>query len=95
MQMSIFEIGMLGGFGVSWPFAVWKTYASKSVGGKSPVFLWCVLLGYISGILHKVFYSLDPVIVLYIFNGLMVAADLALYYRYRGREPEAASAGGA
>ncbi len=95
MQMSIFEIGMLGGFGVSWPFAVWKTYRSKSVSGKSVVFLWCVLVGYVSGILHKVFYSLDPVIALYIFNGLLVATDLALYYRYRGREPEAASAGGA
>ena len=95
MQMSIFEAGMLTGFGVSWPFAVWKTYSSKSVAGKSAVFLWCVLVGYISGTLHKVFYSLDPVIALYIFNGLLVAADLALYYRYRGREPEAASAGGA
>ena len=91
--MSVFEIGMLVGFGVSWPFALWKTYTSKSVKGKSPVFLWCVLLGYMSGTLHKVFYSLDPVIVLYVFNGLLVAADLFLYYRYRKREAEAASAG--
>lgn len=83
--MSPFEMGMLVGFGVSWPFAVWKTYTSKSVAGKSAVFLWCVFLGYASGILHKVFYSFDPVIALYAFNGLLVAADLALYYRYRGR----------
>ena len=92
--MSVFEIGMLVGFGVSWPFAVWKTYSSKSVKGKSPVFLWCVLLGYGCGVLHKAFYSLDPAIALYAFNGLLVATDLFLYYRYSGREPEVASAGG-
>ncbi len=93
--MSVFEIGMLVGFGVSWPFAVWKTYSSKSAKGKSAVFLWCVLVGYASGILHKTFNSLDPVIALYAFNWLLVATDLALYYHYRGREPEAAPAGGA
>jgi hypothetical protein len=87
--VSVFEIGMLVGFGVSWPFAVWKTWRSKRVEGKSAVFLWCVLAGYASGVLHKVFYSLDPVIALYGLNGLLVAADIALYYRYRGpRERE-------
>ncbi len=83
---------MLVGFGVSWPFAVWKTWTSKRVEGKSAVFLWCILLGYLSGILHKAFYSLDPVIALYAFNGLMVALDIALYYRYCGRAAEPAAA---
>ena len=88
MDMSPFEIGMLVGFGVSWPFSLWKTYSSKRVEGKSVVFLWCVFLGYVSGILHKTFHSLDPLIALYVFNGLLVALDIVLYYRYRGRESE-------
>jgi hypothetical protein len=92
VDYSVFEIGMLVGFGVSWPFAVWKTYSSKRVEGKSIVFLWCILLGYASGVLHKVFYSLDPVIALYVLNGLLVGTDIALYYRYRGRGARDAAA---
>ncbi len=90
--MSVFEIGMLVGFGVGWPFAVWRTWRSKRVEGKSAVFLWCVLGGYVSGILHKVLRDFDAVTALYVFNGLMVALDIALYYRYSGRAAEPAAA---
>ena len=38
-SMSIFEAGMLICFGASWPFAVMKTYKTKSVKGKSRLFL--------------------------------------------------------
>ncbi len=76
---------MLVGFGVSWPFAVRKTWRTKRVEGKSAVFLWCILLGYLSGITHKIVYSADAVVALYAFNCLLVATDLALYYRYRAR----------
>jgi len=41
-----------------------------------------ICLGYLSGILHKVLFSLDLVIVLYAINLVMVATDLFLYYRY-------------
>jgi hypothetical protein len=84
---------MLVGFGVSWPFAVWKTYTSKSVKGKSILFLWFVFLGYASGVLHKVFYNPDPVVVLYVFNGILVGTDILLYYRYSGREAPAPAGG--
>ena len=40
-----------------------------------------ILIGYLSGILHKLLYSFDRVIYLYILNGLMVLADVALYVR--------------
>ncbi len=80
---SIFEIGMLTCFGASWPFAVLKTYRSKSVGGKSVLFIWLVLTGYISGVFFKAFGRLDWVVALYVFNAILVATDLALYYRYR------------
>ena len=81
--MSIFEIGMLICFGASWPFSVHKTWKSKTCEGKSMVFLWLVLIGYACGVTHKILYSMDLVILLYILNGLLVLADLCLCYRYR------------
>jgi hypothetical protein len=80
---ALFEVGMLVGFGVSWPVSVWKSYSSKCVEGKSVVFLWCVLLGYVSGILAKVTGTPGWIISLYAFNGAMVAIDIVLHYRYR------------
>ncbi len=84
--MSPFEMLMLLCFGASWPFAVYKTYASKSSKGKSILFLWLVWIGYISGIMHKIFWSWDVVILLYFFNGILVSADLFLAYKYRRAE---------
>ena len=80
-----FEAGMLVCFGISWPFAVLKTYRSKSVGGKSILFLWLIFLGYVSGATAKVLGEMTWVIGLYALNGLLVATDIALYYRYRRR----------
>ena len=45
-----------------------------------------ILLGYASGITHKLLFSFDVVIALYIFNATMVATDLLLYVRYSSRE---------
>ena len=83
MHISIFEAGMLICFGASWPFAVYRTWKSKSSHAKSFVFLWLVFIGYLCGIAHKLLYSRDFVVALYVFNGLMVTADIALSYRYR------------
>jgi len=82
-QFSPFEIGMLVCFGASWPFQVYKTWKTKSVQGKSLVFLWLVYLGYLSGIVHKLLFSRDFVIALYALNAALVLADLLLSYRYR------------
>lgn len=57
--MSIFEAGMMVCFGISWPIAALKTYKSKCVSGKSIHFSFLILLGYIFGILHKIFNSMD------------------------------------
>ncbi|OPY85945.1 MAG: hypothetical protein A4E71_01834 [Smithella sp. PtaU1.Bin162] len=84
--MSIFEIMMLICFGISWPISIYKSYKSRSTGGKSVVFLYIVSVGYVAGILHKIFYYYDGVIIFYIFNLLMVLIDTALYYRNRGLE---------
>jgi hypothetical protein len=47
------------------------------------LFLFIVVVGYLAGILHKLLYSRDGVVFLYLLNSLMVSADIALYYRNR------------
>ncbi|HCO18429.1 MAG TPA: hypothetical protein DIT39_02280 [Tissierellales bacterium] len=79
--MSIFEAIMLLCFGAAWPFSIIKSYKSRSVAWKSPYFLIVVIIGYISGIINKLLYSNDIIMYLYILNLLMVATDLAIYYR--------------
>jgi hypothetical protein len=80
-MMSIFEIVMLVCFGAAWPFSIYKSYRSRQTAGKSGLFLVVVLVGYGAGVLHKLFYSYDPVIYLYLLNALMVSTDLALFLR--------------
>lgn len=77
---------MLVCFGVSWPISIGKALRTKKVEGKSPVFMALICLGYLSGILHKILFSLDWVVALYAINLLMVATDLVLYYRYLSKE---------
>ena len=79
--MSAFEIIMLLCFGAAWPLSIYRSYTSRQNAGKSVWFLCVILIGYLSGILHKLFFSFDRVIYLYILNGLMVLTDIALYVR--------------
>lgn len=81
--MSPFEIIMLVCFGMAWPFSIYKSWTTRAVGSKSLVFLVALLVGYIAGVLHKLIYAMDGVIVLYILNGTMVSIDIALYLRNR------------
>ena len=79
--MSILEILMLVCFGVAWPFSIWKSYSSKSNGGKSLLFLVVIFVGYVAGVLHKLLYAFDEVIYLYALNGLMVLVDIIIFFR--------------
>jgi len=79
--MSIFEAIMLICFGTAWPFSIYKSYTSRSNAGKSIFFLLVVLTGYLSGMLHKLIYSFDPVIYLYMLNFCLVSTDIILYFR--------------
>ena len=81
--MSIFEIVMLLCFGFAWPIAIYKSITSKSIEGKSLLFIYVILIGYVFGILHKIIFQYDMVVFLYAFNLLMVLTDLLLYYRNR------------
>lgn len=80
--MSVFEIGMLACFGFSWPFSIAKSLRTHVVAGKSPVFMWIVIVGYLCGIAHKVLHDMNWVLWLYVADLLLVATDLALYYRF-------------
>lgn len=85
-SMSIFEAIMLICFGASWPFAVFKTYSTKSVKGKSRLFLTLIILGYIAGMVNKILNSMDIVFWLYVINLLLVCTDFVLCLIYRNRE---------
>ena len=79
--MSFFEILMLICFGAAWPASIWKSYSSGSNEGKSLQFMVIVFIGYLAGILHKIFFNYDFVIFLYMLNALLVFTDILLYYR--------------
>lgn len=79
--MSIFEIIMLISFGAAWPFSIYRSYTSRSIAGKSPFFILVIMIGYVSGILNKIFYDFDGVIYLYALNLAMSTADFLLYVR--------------
>lgn len=81
--MSPFEILMLVCFGAAWPFSIYRSWKSRSASGKSVAFLWIVLIGYLSGVAHKVLFNYDGVIFFYALNALLVAVDLSLYFRNR------------
>ena len=84
--MSIFETLMLLCFGAAWPFSIYKSYRSQTSQGKSLPFLLIVFVGYISGILHKLYDNYDVVIYLYALNLVMVGTDILLYLRNRRRQ---------
>jgi hypothetical protein len=81
--MSVFEIVMLICFGSAWPFSIYKSWTARTNQGKSPWFLVIVLLGYISGIIHKILHNYDAVVFLYGLNGAMVLVDMMIYMRNR------------
>ena len=86
-NFNVYEAVMLVCFGTSWPFALLKTIRVKNPTGKSLLFMYLILIGYISGILNKIpgIGHYDHVLWLYVLNMLMVAADLILtqYYMLR------------
>lgn len=83
---------MLICFGISWPISIAKSLRTKTVRGKSPLFMSIVCVGYMSGVVHKIMYSFDMVTVLYAANMIMVAFDLFLYYHYSRKEHGVAAA---
>ena len=82
-SFSVLEIGMLVCFGASWPVSIYKSWTSRTAKGKSFLFTCLLFVGYIFGILHKVFYGRDAVIALYALNLVLISVDMCLYFRNR------------
>jgi hypothetical protein len=81
--MSIFEAAMLICFGASWPLDIYKSWKSRTAAGKSVLFMFVLCVGYIFGIINKIIYSRDLVLVLYVINLVLVSVDICIYYRNR------------
>ena len=77
----ILEAAMLICFGVSWPVSVYKSWKSKSAGGKSVLFLFLIWIGYIAGLTGKILFNPGYVIIVYCVNLFFVTADIILYFR--------------
>ena len=85
MGSEFFETIMMLCFGFSWPFAILKTIRVKNPAGKSYLFMSLVIIGYLSGCIHKIFYDWDFVFYFYLLNTLLVATDLVLCLYYQNR----------
>lgn len=96
----ILEILMIVSFGASWPMNVVKSYRSRTAKGKSAAFLCLILFGYVAGIASKLlneayrsaFAQKWYVLFFYVLNFVMVAVDLALYFRNRRLDKKAGAA---
>lgn len=88
---NIFEFMMLACFGLSWPVSVWKSIQSHSTKGKSLVFMFAIIVGYISGIAGKIISGqINYVLIVYCFNLIVVSLDLCMYFVNRRIESCAA-----
>jgi hypothetical protein len=77
---------MLLCFAASWPVNIVKSLKTRSSRGKSVVFLSVIWIGYASGIIHKILFSRDLVMILYILNFIMVGIDIRLWFINRRRD---------
>ena len=87
VMVTVFESIMLICFGLSWPISVYKSLKSRSTKGKSVVFTFAIIIGYIAGIIGKSLGgNYNYVFVLYLINLAFVFLDLALYFVNKRRE---------
>lgn len=83
------EIIMLLCFGFSWPLNLRKSLKAKTAKGISPFFYTLILIGYVAGIVSKFLNEAYMaqistkwyVLVFYFINLIMVALNLAVYFR--------------
>ena len=86
------EAMMILCFGVSWPISIYKSWTSRTAKGKSVMFEYFIIAGYLFGILRKAM-QIDAGMAIgfmfwlgfffYIVNTLEVSVDVLLYYRNR------------
>ncbi len=80
----LMEAAMVICFGISWPISIIKSYTSRTAKGKSLIFIYFIIIGYLFGIASKFMAGkLNYVLVFYLINFTMVIIDLCLYLRNR------------
>jgi len=83
----LFEALMIICFGVSWPVSIYKSYKSRTTRGKSLIFLFCIDIGYVFGIISKIVSgAITYVFIFYCINLLMVSVDIIMYYKNKKYE---------
>lgn len=91
-MVTVFESIMLICFGISWPISLYKSITSKSTKGKSVIFSFAIIIGYLAGITGKIVGgNINYVLVLYLINLTFVSVDLAFYFINKRRESLTAS----
>lgn len=88
MQLAeILEAAMIISFGISWPLSIIRSYRSRSTKGKSILFSFFILFGYLCGITSKFMtHTFNLAFYFYILNITMVTIDICLYFRNRRLE---------
>ncbi|MGM9640795.1 MAG: hypothetical protein ACI3V3_05465 [Faecousia sp.] len=87
LAANILETIMIVSFGISWPINLAKAFRSRSTGGKSVLFDYFILFGYICGVASKIMtHTFNLAFYFYFPNITMVACDILLYYRNRKLE---------
>lgn len=89
-MIQVLEAGMLICFGASWPFNIYKSWSSRTAGGKSLLFSVFVIVGYFMGLAGKLLSgNITYVVAFYILDLVMVTIDLALTIRNRRLDKQA------
>lgn len=79
---NVLEAVMVVCFGISWPINISKALRARTAKGVSLVFKIFIEIGYVAGIAGKIIGNkINYVFVFYIINFIMVAIDIALYFR--------------
>ncbi len=82
MIHTIFEVLMLVCFAAAWPLSIYKQWKLRTSKGKSILFSYVVMLGYVFGIANKIVNDhINYVLAFYIFDLVLVLVDTAIYYR--------------
>lgn len=92
---TVFEIVMVLCFGASWPFNIIRAYKARTTKGTSLQFTVLIGIGYVGGILSKIFAWIDKTnqglsywdglkvlaFVFYIINLCMILTAVGIYFR--------------
>ena len=78
----LFEAIMVICFGFSWPASILKSWRARTAKGKSLPFFILIEAGYAFGIMSKILSgTITYVFVFYCLNLVMVAVEIAFYFR--------------